>query len=303
MKSLISIVGPTAVGKSKLALQLARRYGCPILSCDARQMYQGLNIGTAKPSPSELEEITHLFIDSLSPTDTYNAGKFEEEANQLIKQHFEQHDILLTAGGSTLYMHALWYGIDEMPPISAEVREQLQQKFKQEGLASLQAELREVDAETWARIDQQNPARIIRALEVYHSSGQPISTFRKNTLPTPPQSYNLIAIGLYDERERLYERINQRVDKMMEEGLLEEVKQLLAQEISPETQSLRSIGYQELVAYLQGEYPLEEALRLIKRNSRRYAKRQLTWFRKDPNIKWFEAGDVEAVNAFLSEKL
>ncbi|MFK7925915.1 MAG: tRNA (adenosine(37)-N6)-dimethylallyltransferase MiaA [Bacteroidia bacterium] len=299
MKQLISIVGPTAVGKTGLSLKLARNFGTEILSTDSRQIYQGMNIGTAKPSRDELQQIKHHFIDYLSPDQDYNAGRFEKEADQLIAQIFEQHSTLITVGGSTLYINSLWNGIDEMPKVPVEVRNTLRAEWEQDGLEKLLEELARVDPETFEKVDQQNPVRILRALEVYRSSGTPISVFRKNS-SEKKRDYQLIKIGLQAERAPLFERINQRVEEMFDDGLIQEVQALLDTGLAPEANSLQSIGYREVVQYLHNIHSVGEAKRLIKRNSRRYAKRQMTWFRRDKEIKWFNTDQTEEILAYLS---
>ncbi|MEL6844619.1 MAG: tRNA (adenosine(37)-N6)-dimethylallyltransferase MiaA [Bacteroidota bacterium] len=300
MKQLISIIGPTAVGKTALSLKLAKQYQTEIVSTDSRQIYRGMNIGTAKPSSEELAEVSHHFIDHLPPTETYNAGSFEQEADPLLLELHQNSDCVISVGGSTLYINALWNGIDPMPKIPAEVRTQLRDEWDQNGLAVLLEELKEVDPNTYEKIDQQNPVRILRALEVYRASGTPISVFRQQR-KIKAKNYQLLKIGLTDDRAALYERINQRVEQMFANGLKQEVEQLLDQGISPEAQSLQSIGYREIVQSLAGKHDLSEAKRLIKRNSRRYAKRQMTWFRRDQEIQWFQAGDDQAVLDWLAK--
>lgn len=302
MKQLISIIGPTAVGKTYLSLQLAQQFDTEIISTDSRQIYTGMDIGTAKPSQSELHQVKHHFIDYLQPQIDYNAGAFEKDADQLIAQLFHQYHTLISVGGSTLYINALWNGIDEMPEVKAEIRNALRTQWQNEGLAPLLIELEKVDPDTFARIDQQNPVRILRALEVYRSSGTPISVFRKNRT-SKTRDYQLVKIGLQEERAALYERINRRVESMFTEGLITEVEQLLTAGLDPALNALQSIGYREVIQYLQNKHSLEEAKRLIKRNSRRYAKRQMTWFRRDPDIKWFKAGQSSEIFAWLGGTL
>lgn len=300
MKQLISIVGPTAVGKTELSMALAQNFGTEIISTDSRQIYQGMNIGTAKPSAEELQQVKHHFIDYLSPDQDYNAGRFEKEADQLIAQTFEQFTTLISVGGSTLYINSLWNGIDPMPEIPDEVRDTLRNEWEQEGLENLLQELASVDPETFEKVDQQNPVRVLRALEVYRSSGTPISFFRKNHREKK-RDYTLIKIGLQEARAPLFERINRRVEEMFEAGLIQEVEALLDTGLAHDSNSLQSIGYREVVQYLQDFHSLDEAKRLIKRNTRRYAKRQMTWFRRDSEIQWFDTGQTEEVLAYLSQ--
>ncbi len=301
MKNLITLVGPTAVGKTRLSLRLAAEFNSPVLSADSRQFFRGMDIGTAKPDKEEQGRIKHYFIDSLDPEEVYNAGRFEAEAENLMQELFVKHPILIMVGGSTLYMGAIWQGFDEMPQIEAHVRDRLNQTFEESGLKPLQEELKEVDPATYARIDRQNPARIIRALEVYRGTGIPISLLRKGR-KKKIHSYQLIKVGLWEEREKLYHRIDERVEQMMEEGLVNELQLLLERGLSPESQALNTIGYQELIPYIRGKYDLEEAIRLIKRNSRHYAKRQLTYYRKYEDIQWFRAGQGEEALEWIKKK-
>ncbi|MEM7367200.1 MAG: tRNA (adenosine(37)-N6)-dimethylallyltransferase MiaA [Bacteroidota bacterium] len=302
MKCLICITGPTAVGKTALSLRLARSYRTEILSGDSRQMYRYMDIGTAKPSLEERAEIPHHFINCLNPDEGYSAGQFEREADQLIQTLFKKHDVLLVTGGSTLYMNALWNGFNDMPDIPPEIRDQLTHEWQNKGLSPLLEELNTVDPQTYQQIDRQNPARIIRALEVFRASGKPISAFRTGR-PPKQCAYQLLKIGLMDEREVLYHRINQRVLAMLEAGLEEECRQLLTLGYSPDMRALQAIGYGEIYQYFAGETTKAEAISLIQRNSRRYAKRQLTYYRKFPDIHWFQAGDWEAVDSWIQESL
>lgn len=302
MNTLISIIGPTAAGKTSLSVDLAAKYKTEIISSDSRQMYQFMNIGTAKPTVDERKGIPHHFIDTLMPDQSYNAGEFEREAEALITKLFQHHSVLIVVGGSTLYNNALWYGFNEMPEIDPSIRKALNEEVRTAGLEPLLAELQTNDPETYERIDRQNPVRVIRALEVFRSSGKPISTFR--TGPTSKERpYKTIKIGLWDERNVLYERINQRVMDMLDQGLIDEVKELLDRGYAPTLPSLQSIGYQEVISYLLGNIDLDEAIRLIKRNSRRYAKRQLTYFRRYDDIHWFKPDEFERLFSWLKNEL
>ena len=249
-------------------------------------MYKGLDIGTAKLSHEEREEINHHFIDVLDPAEPYNAGQYEREVEQLLQQLFQEYQLVLVVGGSTLYFRALWEGMDDMPAIPAEIRSEIQSAIAQNGLASLLEELKEVDPETYASIDKQNPARVSRAIEVFRASAKPISSYRKQQKKknTP---YTHVKLGLSPHRELLYSRIDQRVIEMIHAGLVKEVQNLL-DHYSPDAPGLQSIGYKELIDHLKGELSLEEAISLIQRNSRRYAKRQLTYFRRFEDIVWFD---------------
>lgn len=299
---LVSIVGPTGVGKTSLSLALARHFETEIIIADSRQMYQKLDIGTAKPSEEELAAAPHHLVDWLSPEEEIDAEKFREKAESIIRDRFEDHDMLIVVGGSTLYMQALWFGLNEMPAIPEEIRTNLNEAFAANGLEPLLDELHKVDPLTWDQIDRQNHARVIRALEVYRATGTPISTFRQQEIETN-HDWTHLKIALEDDRAALYERIDRRVELMLEAGLEEEIRGLLNDGLKPESQSLRSIGYQEWVAHFQGEYDREEAIRLHKRNSRRYAKRQLTWYRRYEDVQWFQAGETESVISWLETQL
>lgn len=285
--TLISIVGPTAVGKTALSIALAQQLGCELISCDSRQFYRHMDIGTAKAGAEELAAVKHHFIDMLDPDQSYDAGKFEAAALELIAEKRKKMNCMLMVGGSTLYAHALWHGIDEMPEVPPQIRNELNQLFEQQGLQPLLEELQRVDLATFQTIDRQNQVRVIRALEVYRSSGKPISEWRKKT--TPQRPFRQIKCLLDMDRAALYERINKRVDRMMAQGLEEEVRALLSKGYSPDLPALQAIGYAEIIAYLQGKTDLQTAVELIKQHSRNYAKRQLTFFRREPDIKTLSA--------------
>ncbi|MEO0898456.1 MAG: tRNA (adenosine(37)-N6)-dimethylallyltransferase MiaA [Bacteroidota bacterium] len=302
MNTLITIVGPTAVGKTALSIELAKTFESVIISADSRQFYQHMDIGTAKPTKEELAAAKHYFIDSLKPDEEFSAAKFETAAEDLMNRLFPQHPTLIMVGGSTLYMDAIWNGFSPMPFIDPSVRETLNQEFRDQGLDALLKELAEVDPDVYGQIDKQNPARVIRALEVYRGTGTPISVFRQGR-NQKKHAYRLIKIGLQDEREVLYNRIDQRVHQMIAEGLVEEAKDLLGKGYAEHLNALQAIGYRELFPYLKGEYDLDEAIRLIQRNSRRYAKRQLTYYRRFEDISWFQAGQNEEVLTWLKKEL
>jgi tRNA dimethylallyltransferase len=302
MKTLISIVGPTASGKTALAIRLAMIYETVILSADSRQMYRYMDIGTSKPTPEERKKAKHYFLDILDPDESYSAGRFEADAEALLADLFRTHEVVVVAGGSTLYMDALWNGFDEMPEIPPGIREELNREFQENGLENLLTELAGSDPDTFVAIDKKNPARVIRALEVIRASGLPYSSFRKGR-NKKNRTYRLIKIGLQMDRNRLYERINHRVEQMMQAGLPDEVEKLMKMGYSPECKSLQSIGYGELVAHFQGMLTLGKAVAAIQQNSRRYAKRQLTWFRRDPEIRWFDAEKAEEAEAWVRAEL
>lgn len=302
MAYLLSIVGPTAVGKTGLSIQLAKTYQTEILSCDSRQIYQELNIGTAKPSVEEREGITHHLMDTLDLDKPYSAGQFEQDAQQILKNLFAKHQLVIATGGSTLYFHALWEGMNDMPAISPKIRAELNDAFEQKGLQPLLDELKTCDPIIYEKIDQKNPARIIRALEVYRETGTPLSDYQshvtKRDIP-----YMHLKLGLNREREQLYNRINARVDHMLDQGFEEEVRQLLDKGYTLDLQALRSIGYKEMIPYIQGQIDKEEAIRLIKRNSRRYAKRQLTFFKRYKDLHWAEAEDYEGIMKWVENRV
>lgn len=293
-KKLIVVVGPTAVGKTAMGIALAQHFQTEVISADSRQFYKEMTIGTAKPDTLELAAAKHHFIDSHSIEDDYSAGDFERDALSLLETLFEQHDVVVMVGGSGLFVRAVCEGLDNLPKAPIEVRERLNDQLEREGLAVLQAKLSVVDPAYYATADIHNPQRVIRALEVYEATGQPISSFQVSDLTERP--FDIITIGLNMSREALYERINLRVDKMINEGLVDEVKGLFAYKEKP---ALLTVGYAEIFDYLDGNISLQEAIDKIKQNTRRYAKRQITWFKKYGNTTWFEPTDKAGVLAFL----
>ncbi len=283
--TLIVVVGPTAVGKTEVCIQLAQHYQTEIISTDSRQFYRETTIGTAKPNLDELAQIPHHLIDSLSVSQDYDVKQFEQNALPILENLFQKHSLVIATGGSGLYVKALCEGIDEMPDITEEVRNYWQEQYATQGLNFLLSELQQVDPIYFEQVDRQNHRRVLRALEVYHSSGQPFSEFRKKQESTPSRPFQVIKIGLTMNRDQLYERINQRVDQMIETGLEDEARRLQPYQ---HHNALHTVGYQEWFPYFAGKYSRDEVIRLIKRNSRRYAKRQWTWFNKDPEISWFD---------------
>jgi tRNA dimethylallyltransferase len=293
-KKLIVLVGPTAVGKTGLALRLAAHFKTEIISADSRQIYKELTIGTAKPTQAELAQIPHHFIDSHSIHENYDANQFGDEALTLINSLFERHDYLIVCGGSGLYIKALLEGFDDIPEVADEVRDQLIEEFENKGLLWLQNKMRELDPEHFKTIDQKNPVRLMRALEVKISTGKSIASFqtsRKKQLP-----FKVVKVGLEVDRAQLYERIDHRMDAMLELGLFEEAQQLYPHK---NQNALQTVGYREIFDYLDGQYDREEAVRLLKRNSRRYAKRQLTWFKRDEDITWFRPDQLGDIVSFI----
>lgn len=286
-KELICVVGPTAIGKTNVAIQLAKFFGVEIISADSRQFYREMCIGTAKPSVEELASVPHHFIDSLSVLDDYSAGDFERDALRQIDALFKTYDKVILVGGSGLFVDAVCRGLDDLPRPKTGVRESLNAQFQQHGLAPLQAQLEAVDPLYYQEVDIHNPQRIIRALEVFETTGKPFSYYRQQK--TAARDFRITKIGLNIDRATLYERINARVDDMITGGLLAEVQALAALKDRP---PLLTVGYSELFDYLDGNCSFDEAVVQIKQNTRRYAKRQLTWFKKDQETLWFEPADV-----------
>ncbi len=276
------MAGPTASGKTALAIELAQYYKSEILSADSRQFFREMNIGTAKPTADELAAAPHHFINSLSIQEEYTIGDFERDALAWLDRYYEKNDIAILAGGSGMYIKALCEGLDDFPKVDKEIRIELKALLDKEGLAVLQAELEASDPNYYQEADIQNPQRVIRALEICRGTGKPFSSFRdqKNTTQ---RSFEVIKLGINWERPILYDRINLRVDLMMKEGLLEEARQLYS---FRNLNALQTVGYQEFFAHFEEEHSLEKAIELVKRNSRRYAKRQMTWFRKETTMHW-----------------
>ena len=281
-KYLITIMGATASGKSSLAIELAKHYNTEIISADSRQFYKGMDIGTAKVLPSEMAEVKHHFIDILEPTEEYNAGQFEADALKTLDAIFEKNDVAIMVGGSGLYLNAVLFGIDPFPEIPRETRLKTLQFYKDNGLQALRDELRRLDPKYFLEVDLDNPRRLMRAVEVCYASGQAYSSFRSQS--AQKRNFTAIKIAYQWTRELLYERINQRVDEMIEAGLIAEAQQLVPFKT---LKALDTIGYKEVFDFLDGNISKEECIELIKRNSRRYAKRQVTWFKKDEELHWF----------------
>ncbi len=291
-KCLIVVVGPTGIGKTDLAITLAKRLKTEIISADARQVYQGMCIGTAQPSKEQLQIVKHNFVNCLPIETLYSAGQFATETLRLMETLFQHYPTLVMVGGSGLYIKAVCEGLDTMPTIPLQVRAHFNQRFKKEGVQALAYELSTLDPIYYQQVDVHNPQRIIRALEVIKTTGKPYSTWRVSNSHATPRPFQTIYIGLDMERKALYERINQRVDAMMEQGLYQEAIDLYPYR---DYNSLQTVGYQEIFQHLAGQHSLQEAIALIKRDSRRYAKRQLTWFRKQKDITWFYPTEVEAI--------
>ena len=298
MKNLIVILGPTAVGKTDLSIGCAERYGSPIISCDSRQMYDGMLIGTAAPSQELLNRVKHYFIGNLKLTDYYSAAMFEEEFMTLSSSLFKEHDTLVMCGGSMMYIDAVCNGIDDIPTIEDEVRENLKKRLEQEGLERLCEELRLLDPEYYNIVDKKNTRRVIHGLEICYQTGKTYTSFRKRDKKERP--FNIIKIALNREREELYCLINKRVDQMIEEGFIDEARALYGQR---ELNSLNTVGYKELFDHFDGIYSLEDAIERIKGNTRRYARKQLTWFKRDPEVKWFHPDNVDEIINYISQQI
>ena len=282
-KHLISIVGPTAIGKTALSIKLAQYFNTEIISCDSRQFFKEMTIGTAVPEPEELAAATHHFIQNKSILEEYNVGTFELEAISKLNELFKIHDVVIMVGGSGLYVNAVINGLDDFPKVASSIREELTQRLELEGIESLQNQLKELDPVSYEKMAIDNPQRLSRALEICIGSGKPYSSFlnvKKNS-----RIFNTISIGLTADRNLMYDRINKRVDIMMENGLLEEVKTLLPHK---ELNALNTVGYKELFNYLDNEWELEFAVSEIKKNTRRFSKRQVTWFKRNQETTWFD---------------
>lgn len=288
--NLIVIGGPTGSGKSALAVEVAKHFSAPIISTDSRQVFRNMAIGTAQPTTEELAAVKHYFIADREVEDDFNCSRYEVEALALLDRLFAEHKYVVAVGGSGLYIQALCSGMDALPEADEALREELKQRLSNEGVESLFAELQRLDPAYAEVVDRCNPARVMRALEVCISSGKPYSEQRSGTIAERP--FNIIKIATDMPRDILYERINRRVDIMVEEGLIEEVRNLYPKR---ELNALQTVGYRELFDHFDGKCSMEEAIELIKRNSRRYAKRQMTWFRRDEEFAWFSPSDLDAI--------
>ena len=298
MNNLVVLIGPTAVGKTATSLAIAKHFGCPIISADSRQMYRGLEIGTAAPTPEELSRQKHYFVGQLSPGDYYSAARYEQQVLQLLEQEFPHHPTMLLSGGSMMYIDAVCKGIDDIPTVDEETRQMVKEKFEREGLDRLCSELRLLDPIYYAEADIKNPKRVMHALEICYMTGKPYSSFRSGEKRKRP--FNIIKLGIDMERERLYERINRRVDVMMQMGLEQEARAVYHLRAH---NSLQTVGYREMFDYFDGKISRDEAIELIKRNSRRYAKRQMTWFRRDEEIKWVDTANKQVIEEYLDSKI
>jgi len=295
-KTLIVLTGPTAVGKTAVSLDIAKHFGIPVINADSRQIFKELIIGTARPTETEMQEVRHYFVGTLSIDDYYSASLYEQQVLELLDKEFQSHDYALLSGGSMMYIDAVCDGIDDIPTIDDNTRALMKQRLKEEGLEALVEELKRLDPEYYEIVDRQNPRRVVHALEICVMTGKTYTSFRKRSKKERP--FRIIKIGLDRPREELYNRINARVDKMMSDGLLDEVKALYPEK---ELNALNTVGYKELFDYLDGRWPLKEAVERIKGNTRRYARKQLTWYKKDEQIRWFHPDDKHSIINFISK--
>ena len=298
-KYVINVLGPTAIGKTALSIQLAQAFDTEIISADSRQFYKEMSIGTAAPSKEELSQAPHHFIQNISIEDDYSVGDFEKEAIAKAEALFSKKDILILVGGSGLYVKSFTEGLDDFPDVDPDIRLELNERLADKGLEPLKQQLNQLDPEYFSKIDQDNPHRVIRALEICLETGKPFSTFLNQ--PKKERNFETISIGLTAPREVIYNRINRRVDIMMDEGLLDEAQALYHKR---KLNALNTVGYKELFAFFEGRMDLEQAVEEIKKNTRRFAKRQLTWFRKDENIHWFDyKTPAEEIVKYIKSKI
>ena len=295
-KVLVVLLGPTGVGKTEISLRMAEHFGCPIVSSDSRQFYRELKIGTAAPTEFQLKRVKHYFIGSHSIHDEYNAGQYEVDVMQLLDALFRQNDVVMLVGGSMMYIDAVCNGIDDMPNIDNETREFWRQQYAENGLGYIQNELKRLDPKHYGEVDLQNYKRVLHALEICSITGKPFSDIRTGIRKERP--FNIVKIGLNRPRSELYERINNRVDEMMAEGLLEEARHFYE---FRHLNTLNTVGYKELYEYLDGNWPLDFAVNMIRQDSRRYAKRQMTWFNRDKEIHWFHPDMDNAILDYINK--
>jgi tRNA dimethylallyltransferase len=298
MKTLVTIVGPTGIGKTDLSIKLALEIDAEIISADSRQFYRELKIGTAMPEMHQLSAVNHHFVGHLSILDYYNASMFEIDVLKLLDDLYKTKNQAVMVGGSGMYIDVVCNGIDDLPDIDQEIRNQLQEKFEKEGIESLRFELKRLDPEYYKIVDLKNPKRILKGLEICLMTGKTYTSFR--TSIKKERNFTILKIGLNMDREKLYKRIDTRVDKMIEDGLIDEAREFYPHR---NLNSLKTVGYKELFECFDGNYDLDKAIELIKRNSRHYAKRQLTWFARDKEIKWFEPDDYKGIMGFIHSNL
>lgn len=294
MKTVVVVAGPTGIGKTRTGLALAKDYNSVIVSADSRQIYREIPIGTAAPTPEEQAEIPHFLVGTRSVFDYYNAFEFEQDALRCVQEAFVDKDVVFMVGGSMMYLDAFCNGIDELPTVDPQLRKDLMARFSEEGLASLRMQLKQLDPEFYKQVDLKNAKRVIHALEICLMTGRPYSSLR--TQPKKKRPFQIIRVGLHMDRALLYERIDLRVEQMLAKGLEEEARSLWPHRY---LNALNTVGYKELFAYFEGEYGLDRALELIQRNSRRYARKQLSWFRRDASIQWFHPSDLSALLTYI----
>ena len=295
MNTLIVITGPTAVGKTQLTLELAKHYGIPVINADSRQIYKELKIGTASPTEEQLKQVRHYFVASKSINDYYNASMYEQEVMQLLERLFTTSRVQMLSGGSMMYIDAVCNGIDDIPTIREDIRTEMKRRYQEEGLEALCEDLKKLDPEHYETVDRQNYRRVIHALEICYQTGKTYTSFRKQTKKERP--FKIVKIGLNRNREELYKRINQRVDDMMAQGLLDEARAMTPYR---EVNALNTVGYKELFDYMDERWSLEEAVERIKGNTRRYARKQLTWYKRDENIRWFHPDQQQEILNYIS---
>ena len=300
MNNLVVIIGPTAVGKTKISLALADHFKCPIISADSRQMYEGLEIGTAMPTKEELQQHKHYFVAQLTPDDYYSAARYEQEVMALLEEEFPLHPTMILSGGSMLYIDSVCNGIDDIPTVDDETRNFIKEKYEHEGLEQLCNELRLMDPEYYEEVDKKNPKRVMHALEICYMTGRTYSSYRTRDHKKNKRPFNIIKIGLRREREELYKRINDRVDQMIEQGLIEEARRFYPMR---EKNSLNTVGYKEIFKYLDGEWTLPFAIEKIKQNTRIYSRKQVTWYRKDEEITWFHPSEIKEIIKYIEDKI
>lgn len=296
MKKLIVVTGPTAVGKTDLCLNIAQQFGVPIINADSRQIYRELHIGTASPTASQLQQVKHYFVGTLGITDYYSASMYEQDVLALLQDLFQNSDYALLAGGSMMYIDAVCNGIDDIPTVDDETRATLKRRLADEGLEALTEELRRLDPEHYEIVDRKNPRRVVHALEICHMTGKTYTSFRKAVKKCRP--FQIVKIGLNREREELYSRINQRVDQMVKDGLEDEARRMYAYK---GVNALNTVGYKELFAYFDGQWDMDEAVERIKGNTRRYARKQLTWYKRDQQMQWFHPDQQENILKHILE--
>ena len=296
--TLIVLIGPTGVGKTELSLSIAEHFQTCILSADSRQLYQELKIGTAAPTPSQLARVPHHFVGTLGLTDYYSAAQYEADVLEKLEELFQHNDTVVLTGGSMMYVDAVCKGIDDIPTVDKETRELMLQRYEEEGLETLCAELKILDPEYYQIVDLKNPKRVIHALDICYMTGKTYTSFRTQKHKERP--FRIIQIGLTREREELYNRINRRVDEMMQEGLLEEAKSVYP---FKHLNSLNTVGYKEIFNYFDGEWSLDFAIEKIKQNSRIYSRKQMTWFKRNPNIQWFHPEQKEEIMNYINDQL